>query len=54
MHASLMSSPARHPWFRSVHLIFAAKAAMAAAHATAHIAVYSAADIAAYALSGET
>lgn len=39
---------ARHPWFRSVHLTFAALALMAAVHATAHIAVYSAPDVAAY------
>jgi PAS domain S-box-containing protein len=39
---------ARHPWFRAVHLTFAALASMAAVHATAHIAVYSAAGIAQY------
>lgn len=39
---------ARHPWFRAVHLIFAALALMAAVHATAHIAVYNAADVAEY------
>lgn len=39
---------ARHPWFRSVHLIFAALALMAAVHATAHITVYFAKDVAAY------
>ncbi|HEY7642632.1 MAG TPA: ATP-binding protein [Steroidobacteraceae bacterium] len=39
---------ARHPWFRSVHLIFAALALMAAVHAAAHIGVYSAKDVGAY------
>jgi PAS domain S-box-containing protein len=39
---------ARHPWFRAVHLTFAALALMAAVHATAHIAVYNAHDVAAY------
>jgi PAS domain S-box-containing protein len=39
---------ARHPWFRGVHLIFAALALMAAVHAAAHIAVYSAKNVAAY------
>jgi PAS domain S-box-containing protein len=39
---------ARHPWFRGVHLTFAALALMAAVHATAHIAVYNAADVAEY------
>jgi PAS domain S-box-containing protein len=39
---------ARHPWFRGVHLTFAALALMAAVHATSHIAVYYARDVAAY------
>src|SRR5688572_4554382 len=39
---------ARHPWFRGVHLTFAALALMAAVHATSHIAVYYAKDVAAY------
>ena len=39
---------ARHPWFRAVHLTFAALALLAAVHATAHIAVYNAHDVAAY------
>jgi hypothetical protein len=39
---------ARHPWFRGVHLTFAALAVMAAVHAASHIAVYSATDVAAY------
>ena len=39
---------ARHPWFRGVHLTFAALALMAAVHATAHIAVYDADDVAEY------
>jgi PAS domain-containing protein len=39
---------ARHPWFRGVHLIFAALALMVAVHAAAHIAVYSAKNVAAY------
>jgi signal transduction histidine kinase/PAS domain-containing protein len=39
---------ARHPWFRAVHLTFAALALMAAAHATAHIAVYNAGAAAEY------
>jgi signal transduction histidine kinase len=42
---------ARHPWFRGVHLIFAALALMAAVHATAHIAVYFAGDVADYVLA---
>jgi PAS domain S-box-containing protein len=39
---------ARNPWFRRVHLIFAAIAAMAAVHALAHIAVYASHDVSAY------
>ena len=39
---------ARHPWFRAVHLTFAALALMAAVHATSHIAVYSADSVARY------
>jgi signal transduction histidine kinase/PAS domain-containing protein len=39
---------ARHPWFRAVHLTFAALALMAAVHATAHIAVYGASNAAEY------
>ena len=39
---------ARHRWFRTVHLTFAALAFMAAAHAVAHIAVYSAQDVQSY------
>jgi signal transduction histidine kinase/PAS domain-containing protein len=39
---------ARHPWFRAVHLTFAALALMAAVHATSHIAVYTADGVAQY------
>jgi len=39
---------ARNPWFRRVHLIFAAIAAMAAVHALAHIVVYASHDVSAY------
>src|SRR6187401_2254606 len=39
---------ARHPWFRAVHLTFAALALMAAVHARSHIAVYSADSVARY------
>ena len=39
---------ARHPWFRTVHLTFAAVAALAAVHALAHIAVYASQDVGAY------
>src|SRR5512138_1326940 len=39
---------ARHPWFRAVHLTFAALALITAVHATSHIAVYNAAGVAQY------
>jgi PAS domain S-box-containing protein len=39
---------ARHPWFRKVHLTFAAVAALAAVHALSHIAVYASNDVIAY------
>jgi hypothetical protein len=39
---------ARNPWFRRVHLIFAAIAGMTAVHALAHIAVYGSNDVTGY------